>query len=80
MGVDVANDSANYKDEALPQFDKFQMYKYSYEELLKFYGNKKTTDRIWDEIQFCKLMHKLRPKQWEIESSIQKKLVKVTQN
>ncbi len=76
----VANDSANYKGETLPQFDKFQMYEYSYEELLKFYGNKKTTDRIWDEIQFCKQMHKLRPQQWEIESSIPKKLVKVTQN
>ncbi len=76
----VANDSANYKGEALPQFDKFQMYEYSYEELLRFYGHKKTTDRIWNEIQFCKQMHKLRPQQWEIESSIQKELVKVTQN
>lgn len=49
----VANNSANYKGETLPQFDKFQMYENSYEELLKFYGNKNTTDRIWTEIQFC---------------------------
>ena len=74
----VANDSANYEGEALPQFDKFQMYEYSYEELLKFYGNKNTTDRIWNEIQFCKQMHKLRPQQWEIESTMPKKLFKVT--
>lgn len=76
----VVNDSANYKGEVLPQFDKFQMYEYSYEELLKFYGNKKTTDTIWNEIQFCKQMHKLRPQQWEIESSIPKNLVKIAQN
>lgn len=63
----VANDYANYKGETLPQFDKSEMYEYSYEELLKFYGDKKTTDRIWSEIQFCKQMHQLRPQQWELE-------------
>ncbi len=71
----VANDSANYKGEVLPQFDKFEMYEYSYEELLQFYGDKKTTDRIWEEIQFCKQMHQLRPQQWELESSKIKQLV-----
>lgn len=73
----VVNDKANYKDERLPQFDKAQMYEYTYEELLAFYGNKETTDRIWDEIQFCKQMHKLRPQQWEREYLSQRQLVKV---
>ena len=63
----MTNDYANYKGEALPQFDKSQMYEYSYEELLKFCGDKETTDRIWSEIQFCKQMHQLRPQQWELE-------------
>ncbi len=76
----IANDSVNYKDEKLPQFDKYEMYEYSYESLLKFYDDKKTTDRIWNEIQFCKQMHKLRPQQWEIEPLTQKTLVKMSQN
>lgn len=80
MGMGIVNDSANYKGEKLPQFDKFEMYEYSYEELLNFYGNKNTTDRIWNEIQFCKQMHQLRPQQWEREFSTQKSLVKITQN
>ena len=76
----VVNDDANYKGEALPQFDKSEMYEYSYEELLKFYGNKETTDRIWDEIQFCKQMHQLRPQQWELEFVKPRVLEKVRQN
>ena len=71
----IVNDSANYKGELLPQFDKDEMYNYSYDELLKFYGDKNTTDRIYSEIQFCKQMHNLRP-QCEKESSIQKILIK----
>lgn len=63
----IVNDNANYKGQPLPQFDKCEMYEYSYEELLKFYGDKETTERIWDEIQFCKQMHQLRPQQWELE-------------
>ena len=27
---------------------------------LKFYGDKETTDRIWDEINFCRTMKELR--------------------
>ena len=76
----VVNDDANYKGEALPQFDKSEMYEYSYEELLKFYGNKETSDRIWDEIQFCKQMHQLRPQQWELEFVKPRVLEKVRQN
>ena len=70
----IVNDGANYKEEEISQFDKSEMYEYSYESLLKFYGNKKTTDRIWNEIQFSKQMHKLRPQQWELTFSTQKTL------
>ena len=31
----IVNDNANYKGQPLPQFDKCEMYEYSYEELLK---------------------------------------------
>ena len=63
----VVNDNANYKGNPLPPFDKCEMFEFSYEELLKFYGDRETADRIWAEIQFCKYMHKLRPQQWELE-------------
>lgn len=63
----IINDEANYKGESLPQLDKVELYEYTYQELLNFYGDKVTTDNIWNEINFCKLMHKLRPQQWEKE-------------
>lgn len=62
---DIINDSANYYKKYL--FDRDKLYEYSYDILLKFYGDKETTDRIWEEIQFCKQMHQLRPQQWELE-------------
>lgn len=63
----IVNDGANYKGNPLPLFDKDELYEYSYDVLLKFYGDKETTNRIWEEIQFCKQMHQLRPQQWELE-------------
>lgn len=66
-------------DTMLFNFDKCKMYDYSYEELLKLYGDKNTTDRIWEEIQFCKKMHQLRPKQWEISYVEEKAPVKTIQ-
>lgn len=42
----IVNDLSNYKDSFLPLFDRTRMYDYTYETLLKFYGNKETTDRI----------------------------------
>jgi hypothetical protein len=65
----IVNDPANDKENSLPQFDKSLLYEYSYDELLAFYADKATTDRIWDEIQFCKQMHILRPQQWELNYS-----------
>lgn len=64
----VVNDEANYKGEPLPPFDRYDLFnEYTYDMLLNYYGNKKTADRIWDEIMFCKQMHELRPQQWEKE-------------
>lgn len=71
----IINDSANFEDNHVSQLEKFDLYEYSYEVLLKFYGDKETTDRIWDEIQFCKQMHQLRPGQWELEFTPKKKVL-----
>lgn len=71
----VINDFTNFKDNPIFQLEKNDLYEYSYDMLLKFYGNKEITDRIWDEIQFCKQMHKLRPQQWELEFTPKKKVL-----
>lgn len=71
----IINDSANFKDNQVSQLEKFDLYEYSYEMLLKFYGDKRTTDRIWNEIQFCKQMHQLRPQQWKLEFTPKKKVL-----
>ncbi|MDO4376925.1 MAG: hypothetical protein Q4C38_02150 [bacterium] len=72
---EIINDSANFKDNHVFQLEKFDLYEYSYETLLKIYGDKETTDRIWSKIQFCKQMHKLRPQQWELEFTPKKKVL-----
>ena len=71
----IINDSANFKGNLVSQLEKLNLYEYSYEMLLKFYGDKETTDRIWNEIQFCKQMHQLRPQQWELEFTPKKKVL-----
>lgn len=71
----IVNDQVNYKGNQLSLFDKAEMYEYSYDALLTFYGNKETTDRIWQEIQFCKQMHNLRPQQWEMEFGARKNVL-----
>lgn len=66
----IVNDEANRKGYTMPIFfdDKDDIYNYTYEELLEFYDNKKTTDEIWNEIQFCAFMHEIRPQQMEVET------------
>lgn len=63
----IVNDPENYKGYPMPLFQKENLYDYSYENLLKFYGDKQQTDKIWEEIQFCKQMHQLRPQKWELK-------------
>ena len=65
----IINDQENYKGMPLPQLEKEFLYDYSYEDLLNFYnGDEQTAKRIFEEITFCKLMHNLRPQQWEKEN------------
>lgn len=70
----IINNEANYKGASLPQLDKAELYDYTYQELLDFYGDKETTDNIWNEIKFCRTMHILRPQQWEMEKPYQKSI------
>ena len=72
----IINDHANYKGNYMPQLDMDDLYDYTYEFLFKFYEDKETTDRIWEEIEFCKQMHKLRPQQWELEFEEPKNLIR----
>ena len=63
----IINDNCNYKDDLVITRDKSELYNYSYNDLLKLYGDKKEANRIFEEINFCKQMHKLRPQQWELD-------------
>ena len=63
----IVNDRANYEKDVEDEFDVCSLYDYTYEDLYKLYNNIETTNRIWDEINFCKQMHQLRPQQWELE-------------
>ena len=69
----IINDNANYKGNPVSQFNIDYLYEYSYNDLLLFYKNEETTTRIWNEIEFCKLMHKIRPQSWELEYKTKKK-------
>lgn len=69
----IVNDDANYKEHGLPTIDKdVLLHEFSYSMLLKYYGNKDTADRIWEEISFCKQMHQLRAMQWELNNHTKK--------
>ena len=55
----IINDPVNFKDSEF-LFETFDIYECTYQMLLEFYKDKETADRIWDEIEFCKTMCKLR--------------------
>ena len=63
----IVNDPENYKQHTEGLIDQAFLYEYNYDFLLTLYQDKETANRIWDEIQFCKQMHSLRPQQWELE-------------
>lgn len=69
----IINDNANYKGNPVSQFNIDYLYEYSYNDLLLFYKNEETATRIWNEIEFCKLMHKIRPQSWKLEYKTKKK-------
>lgn len=64
----IINERVNFKGGTFSELDKVDLYDYTYDSLLEFYsGNKEITDKVWEEIQFCKTMHELRPMQYEQE-------------
>ena len=68
----IINDYVNYINDCVPCLDKSDLYYYSFEDLCDIYGNADTAKYIYDEIQFCKLMHKIRPQEWENEFVLKK--------
>ncbi len=61
---DIVNDSENFKENTFPPFNRYELFnKWTYEMLLEYYGNKETADRVWEDMEFCKQMHKLRLQQ-----------------
>lgn len=68
----IVNDNVNYINDCIPCLDKSDLYYYTLEDLEKIYGNIDTAKYIYEEIQFCKLMHELRPQQWEMEYRLKK--------
>ena len=70
----IVNDNANYHGGPMSLLEKDYLYEYTFEDLVEFYkGDKKTAKRIYDEIQFCKMMHQLRPQQWEKDIVVKEK-------
>ena len=70
----IINDPVNYKGLPCPQLEKEYLYDYTLEDLIEFYnGNEQTAKRIFEEISFCKLMHNLRPQQWEKDIVVKEK-------
>lgn len=63
----IINDYLVSSNSPVLYLEKNFLYEYSYEELLDFCKDKTTADGVWNEIQFCRQMHKLRPQQWELD-------------
>ena len=68
----IINDYVNYINDCVPCLDKSDLYYYTFEDLCDIYGNADTAKYIYDEIQFCKLMHDIRPQEWEREFVLKK--------
>lgn len=72
----IVNDDANLERCSVSPLEPYFLYDYPYDLLLRFYGDKETTDKIWDEINFCRQMHQLRPHQDEYRLEILEKVLK----
>ena len=68
----IINDYVNYINDCVPCLDKSDLYYYTFEDLCDIYGNADIAKYIYDEIQFCKLMHEIRPQEWEREFVLKK--------
>ena len=68
----IVNDSRNYINDCVPCLDKSDLYYYTLDDLEDIYGDINTAEDILEEIEFCKMMHEIRPQQWEIEFRLKK--------
>ena len=48
------------------------LYDYKYEDLTKLFKSKKTINRLWNEIEFCRFLKEVRPPKYEEEIAKQK--------
>jgi hypothetical protein len=71
----VINDAPNDSNGEV-SLDISELNYYQYNDLLNIFNNESIATTVWQNIQFCRLMHKLRPAQWEIEKGKPKQLLK----
>lgn len=69
----IINDSDNLDANSELVIEKDTLYEITCDELLERIANKEEALRLWNEIEFCKLMHEIRPEQWE-ESFVPKRV------
>jgi len=64
----IINAPVNYNNDRLVFLDKSNLYDYTYDVLLGLYEDENAAKVISGEIEFCKLMHELRPMQYEMDN------------
>jgi len=70
----IIDDISNYIEDNNICLEMSNIYKLSYDELLELFKDKKITNRINEEINFCRLMHELRPIKHEKEYNLSHKV------
>jgi hypothetical protein len=65
----IIND--NYID-CVPCLDKSDLRYYTLDDLKDILGDFSVAEKVYEEIEFCKLMHELRPQEWEREFVLKK--------
>lgn len=67
----IINDAQiNFEDS--PLLEKSELSYYKYDDILDVFSNELIAKKIWKEILFCRLMHQLRPQQWEMKEKPKK--------
>ena len=67
----IINDKVNYSPDG-PLLDKSELYYYTFDDLVNILGNEKDAKWIYDEIEFCRMMHRIRPQEWERDFTLKK--------
>lgn len=65
----IIND--NYVDN-ISYLDKSDLRYYTIDDLIEIFGDYVVAKEVYDEIEFCRLMHEIRPQQWEKEFVLKK--------